>query len=55
MGFLAETHLDEVRELNELRGFNQCINKKSSLERCYYVRAEQTDLLKYFAQNWIQY
>ena len=42
-----ETHLDA-----------QCINKKSSSERCYYVRveqAEQTDLLKYFAKDWTQY
>ena len=56
--FLDETHLDVMRGLIWLRGFTQCINKKSSLERCYYVRADQaekTDLLKYFAKDWIQY
>ena len=36
---------DAVRELIQSGGFNQCINKKSSSERCYYVRAEQTDFL----------
>ena len=34
-----------VRGLMKLRGFTQWINKKSSSEWCYYVRAEQTDLL----------
>ena len=50
---LDETHLDMVRGLIKLRDFNQCINKKSSWERCYYVRAEKADLLKYFAKDWI--
>ena len=48
-------YLDTVKGLIELRGFNKCINKKSSSERCCYVRSEQTDLLKYFAKDWIQY
>ena len=36
-----------------LRGFDQCINKSSS-ERCYYVRAEQTDLFYANAKVLIQ-
>ena len=48
---LAETHLDAVRGLIQLRGFNQCLNKKSSSEQCCYIRSEQTDLLKYFAKD----
>ena len=34
---IDETHLDAVRGLIQLRGFNQCINKKSSLKRYSYV------------------
>ena len=28
---------------------------RSLSERCCYVWSEQTDLLKYFAKDWIQY
>ena len=52
---LDETHLEAVKGLISLRGYNQCVNKESSSECCYFVRAEQTDLLKYSAKDWIQY
>ena len=51
---LDETHLDAVRWLIQLRDFNKCINKKSSSERYYYVRVEQTDLLYANPKNLIQ-
>ena len=44
---LIETQFDAMR--GQRRGFNHCINKKSSWERCYYVRAEQTDLFFIFS------
>ena len=55
---LDKPHLKAVRELFKLRRLTRCNNKKSSPEQYYYVRAEQaeqTDFLKYFAQDWIQY
>ena len=42
---LDETHLDVMKGLIYGRGFAQCVNKKSSLERRNYARAKQTDLL----------
>ena len=41
---LNETHLHVVKDLIQLKGFNQYINNKSSLERCYYIRTEQADI-----------
>ena len=52
---LDGTHLDAVRGFIYLRGLKQRINKRSSSKQCYFVKSEETDLLKYFAKDWIQY
>ena len=51
---LNETHLEVVKGLIQLRGFNQYINNKSSSERCYYVRTEQTDICYANAKKLLQ-
>ena len=52
---LDGTRLDAVRGFIYLRGLKQRINKRSSSKQCYFVKSEETDLLKYFAKDWIQY
>ena len=49
---LNETHLEVVKGLIQLRGFNQYINNKSSSERCYYVRTERTDICQKITSKW---
>ena len=51
---LNETHLEVVKDLIQLRGFNQHINNKSSSERCYYVRTERTDICYANAKKLLQ-
>ena len=51
---LDETHLHAVRGFIQLEILNQCMNKKSSLDQYYYVRAEQTDLFYAYVKNLIQ-
>ena len=51
---LNETHLEVVKGLIQLRGFNQHINNKSSSERCYYVRTERTDICYANAKKLLQ-
>ena len=51
---LIETHLEVVKGLIQLRGFNQYINNKTSSERCYYVQTEQTDICYANAKKLLQ-
>ena len=41
---LSEIHLNVVRGLIQLKGFNQCINMENSSERRNYIQVQQTDL-----------